>query len=1487
MSSSSSRLSAATTAGATLGSVASQSDYRPMPESMYEGTGDGRHTGQPVKRRKMSASSGLASEGDAANWSQAARDAGAVRPLQQTHSAAAKHGGGKSTSYEQGGPAPTRHVKKSLAAGILNKAPSVQYMNAALTTNGAITSLLDEVAGNDPRPIQVGRTTDDGDPRTSTSQLTSVNGKISPLVKLPITNSSGNAGQNKQAGWGLASHKAGTQVSNTFLRWQALDEPRKDFAGQIALGRSAIDQSNKNANRIEGHTTSSSVASDGNNDLTERYHSILEPGRWSESERDDEGHFSDASGSMDSVIADTFDSKNSVADTSSRSKPTSRQPSLIVKLPIPSWSRNAERTEDTVTQALTDPLSVPRVATIRHPIAERPARAKFMNHFSEEEEHLLIFLKEVKKLRWKQITSEFQKYYPSRVYHTLQSRYTTSTNKRNRDEDPATLKLPMEWANEATIDWSAVYADTAKPHKPAEISGLSYDAEQVSKRPSTSGISTPRLVPQPSETDYSSGGDISMHVRRPRRAPPVNYNVRRRNRRLDDDMIEMDLDDGNTEEPAIIGTTVRRDSSLQTQSAAPATAHVVTNPPLEMTHDASDAVIALRCRDAKGDRLPYLGVAERLSLQNPPESWEWNQLDSRLWQGMLVHVDFSTTETSCVERALAKHQRHTQKPRHCTQRRQLRSMLGSLTEPQLLRLANDLQRCLPARELGSIVAFLHDARAGRLPEAPQILRLSAARPQKSMTTSPDKSTSTMLRQRELGLQSRRGWRAASRTLIYPVRNKIMDTLGPSSYWTGASSDIHTVAWSPDGETFAAGAVAVTDQDSMQYNRPNNLLFGNLADNEIHELPCHSLARPISTTGANSTHAMFVSQDPELYTTVTSVRFSPCGSLMYSAGYDKSLCIWNLESTSAQPELALKLKRGEEIEMMDVNQHESGVIAIASRKIEKAIKLVRLDEQHPRGFQVNNFQSEKAASRSDRNILPQALRFEPKCGTLLLAGFGANAREDNGLDTNGDLCLWDIETHAQMSIYGSNKNVFDVAFNPNQRSMPLFAAGCVASGNVNRGMRSLIRLFEHRTMDKYTSPLEIECRALDMNDVVWCPQDEHLIAAGCTDGRVYVWDLRKADDPLRVLAHGPSLMPLQEGVPHERTDTGIRFLSWGDNATRLYSGSSDGIVKVWDVTQSVEDTFIKDLVTADSGIMAGAFSPDFSKLLIGEVNGSVDVLEVGKDDYKMKDASQLRYVPYHGESDSGVKSHGDSDERPPVSISGSIEGDDLLRSGQLQLFPMGNFPTRQVVQGPNYAGPFDRNIDAPALRQQALEFQMSLTNTSGTTCDIPSCKDSIVKVTSEEFGDSGRSVDRIPDELRKQWMNVDATTSIIPGKTKCIHCGRPALPSIADVDVDAVALCERCCFACFRCGAANPVAPATTQVICDSCGGVWEAGALGYKCVEQSAFKGNKLDVPPLRRFGREILEDYTTEGTTYGDEMNALSDYYFSLAIDRPDSPPL
>ncbi|KAF2129021.1 WD40 repeat-like protein [Dothidotthia symphoricarpi CBS 119687] len=1128
---------------------------------------------------------------------------------------------------------------------------------------------------------------------------------------------------------------------------------------------------------------------------------------------------------------------------------------------------------DSVMSDISNPIPVPaHVATPPLPVPNLRGPTQIVERskpFSQEEDHLLIFLKEVAQFKWNEITQQFNTIYPDRKYSALQTCYSSRLNRRDRSKDPAVLNLPPRFS-----EMAAEFAD-----KDVVVSFETSERAQRNERNQPSNHPTTRPPFARMTTEYSSGTESAPRRERARRAPPVNYTWPRQRGTGPRD--EVDAADGD--EPMASDFSMRSETPPEELDQPPDKAIAVDNAPIDMEFDANDAAVALAARkghrSASDEPLPYLTSKQRLTMQDTPNEYGWDQLSSREWQGLIVHVDFSPAEIDVVNRVIAKVTSLTDRSsRHNTRRRHLRTVLKSITEPKLLRITSEVRRYLSSRDSTSIAAFLQDAKAGKISDTPQIQRLAAAKTDKDMSSIQKLSTSSIIRQRELGLQSRRGWKSASKPLTYQTKNKFMDTLGCSHTWTGASGDIHTVAWSPGGQSFVAGAVAVTDPDSMQYNRRNNLLYGDVSSGVIHELGEHNIERPKTETGANSTHAMFVSQDPKLYTTVSSVRFSRSGKLMYSAGYDNSVCVWRTDTDSSQPSFASAWKHKAEVDMMAVNPQYDGMLATAAkRSSENTIKLISANEDNPSEFTKHNYYSAKAASRSDLKILPTALQFEPRYGRLLLAGFGANVRQDHNLDTTGDICLWDVETQVPMAVHGSSKNIFDITFNPNHRHMPLFAYGCVATGgNINKGTRSLVRLYEGASPNKYTCPLEMECKALDMNDVVWCPYDEHLIAAGCTDGRSYVWDMRMPNDPLLVLLHGQSLMPLQDDVHHERTDTGVRFLSWGENATRLYSGSSDGVVKVWDVTRSSKDTFIRDLITTDSGIMAGSFSPDMSRLIIGEVNGSINILEVGRNDCSSKDADTLRYVPYANDDD---------DEDPIISTeSGIADANHLLQTRQLQLAPMGSLPIRQVLQGPNYAGPFDHSVDAPFLRQQALNFQLNLSKPS-PQCTIPSCKHSMSKLTSEEIGDSGRSADRIPDELRRQWKALDSHL-IVPGKSKCTHCGRSARLSSSDPDTPI--LCERCSFACFRCGAVNPVAPVTTTLICDSCAGVWEIGALGFECVQQPDYVGEPLDVPRLEGFGKEgCLRGKEDGQATFGDEVNALTDYYYSLAIDRPESPPL
>ena len=398
------------------------------------------------------------------------------------------------------------------------------------------------------------------------------------------------------------------------------------------------------------------------------------------------------------------------------------------------------------------------------------------------------------------------------------------------------------------------------------------------------------------------------------------------------------------------------------------------------------------------------------------------------------------------------------------------------------------------------------------------------------------------------------------------------------------------------------------------------------------------------------------------------------------------------------------------------------------------------------------------------------------------------------------------------------------------------------------------------------------------------------AVGCTDGKTYIWDIRQPNDLLYTLSHGEPLQPLDEHEHREMLDTGMRFCSWGDNATRLYTGSSDGVVKVWDITRSPEDVFIKDLVTLDSGVMSGAFSPDKTSLLVGEVNGSINVLQVGREDCTVKEMEPLRLISastYSPESPTRSNSPASSSTLDLLvdPDSGVAIAAELVRSDQIEIVPFGGLPIRQATQGINYSGPYDSAEDAWLLRERALDSQRNLVDSPGEQCNLLACKDSILKLTCEEAGDSGRSTDRIPDELRKAWKKVGSDITVVAGKTKCTTCGRPARPSVGggpQTITDREALCERCGFECFRCGNRAVVSSETDVLWCLSCDREWEVGALGYEALERrrGSKNGRAAKRAEWRRDSEESIED-----ATLGDEMNDLADYYHSLWIDRPSSP--
>lgn len=173
----------------------------------------------------------------------------------------------------------------------------------------------------------------------------------------------------------------------------------------------------------------------------------------------------------------------------------------------------------------------------------------------------------------------------------------------------------------------------------------------------------------------------------------------------------------------------------------------------------------------------------------------------------------------------------------------------------------------------------------------------------------------------------------------------------------------------------------------------------------------------------------------------------------------------------------------------------------------------------------------------------------------------------------------------------------------------------------------------------------------------------------------------------------------DDVPREVWDSGVTFAAWGKGPGRFYTGSSDGVVKAWDIQAPRGKTFIRDVISVSGGISVGAFSSDYSKLILGDESGKVYLLEptYGEDAVDISSradtalcegaARNLDEVNRTRRRPKLIIPH--PEPEPPWTTSGMIRnietsGRELARAfleeGQLILHPDGE---TGPVQGPNY------------------------------------------------------------------------------------------------------------------------------------------------------------------------------------------------------------
>lgn len=605
---------------------------------------------------------------------------------------------------------------------------------------------------------------------------------------------------------------------------------------------------------------------------------------------------------------------------------------------------------------------------------------------------------------------------------------------------------------------------------------------------------------------------------------------------------------------------------------------------------------------------------------------------------------------------------------------------------------SDLNSVLQSRKRKSIRAFLSDL-AKSVPDRPKLTRVEVQII--DPVYQPERSTASVLRKRELGLGFQR-----NRNLQSELRLRVSENISAWRSWKGASGDIVACAWAPNSFNYAVGAVAPDNDEDLQYNRPRNLLYGNLNANTLEELPDHRIDRPkpeMIASGPNSTQAVYDACDPMIYKTVSSLQFSQDGYNLYSASHDMKVKVWDVSSNKIS--CVETLDHCSTVIDLDVANQFETLFATASKTIDGAVRIYHpiLDSSGDRRFSSMCLTSPRAKEKPLWDLYPGCVRWgkTTNTGHLLLAGFmqWGDLSKDSGRE--GQICLWDAYTGKDLKVTPGSQSVFTATWHP---LFDMFATG----GGFSRGRplnhrntRSVVRTWDIRTTGLARDAVEFECPACDMQDITFNPLFPYIVTAGCTDSATYVWDSRMPDEVLLKLEHGRPLLDWDHTKPRDETDTGVMMTLWGMEGSRFYTGSSDGIVKCWDTSRAPEDAFIRNVADLGAGVQSGAFSPDFSHLLVGDADGGVHVLTSAPVD-----------GGYDNSSDSNINFIAARETKEVVDDPGNegvLAATKLLESGELLLDKKYG-----VGKGPHYKGPFAsyaRLEDTDCLVSQLLpEFE---------------------------------------------------------------------------------------------------------------------------------------------------------------------------------------
>ncbi|TEA16598.1 Rik1-associated factor 1 [Colletotrichum sidae] len=345
---------------------------------------------------------------------------------------------------------------------------------------------------------------------------------------------------------------------------------------------------------------------------------------------------------------------------------------------------------------------------------------------------------------------------------------------------------------------------------------------------------------------------------------------------------------------------------------------------------------------------------------------------------------------------------------------------------------------------------------------------------------------------------------------------------------------------------------------------------------------------------------------------------------YTSSFDKTVKVWRVNKDGKDMTALGTWHHGGNVNFVAVSK--SGMVATAADVPTEAVRVYCVDRHNVSGSPFRTYSGSRTWNEDDQQTtatqkwayLPATMQWglAEAVQHLLLVGYSPRSLSGDDRDipdhklNSGEICLWDCRAGERIKVMtASTQNVFEVAWHPTQ---PVFIVSTSPSGlMVDDHTRTQIRVFRPVTglegEQGFGEMQCLDCPAGDINELTIKPNSViySYITAACTDNTVYVWDTARGDKPIHALRH-------KEPIDKEEEDVGVKFSAWGTTADRFYTGGSDGLVKVWNV-RNAREPLIRDLLEAPGCITCGGFSPDYSKLVVGDATGRVMLLSLDKDD----------------------------------------------------------------------------------------------------------------------------------------------------------------------------------------------------------------------------------------------------------------------------------